>query len=272
MLVKSWSIGFIKAHLVHMDAIAALRLWWWRWRPTTAGVRPTRPTRIRTRPPFPNDILLRKDTTDLETFDEIFVAEIYASVCKLQKCDYIVDLGANIGLASLMFVMRYPKARIFALEPAEENFSLLQHNLSTGLKSGRIQAEQAAIWNSSTVLKIEHMTEGRFSGTRVADHSKDAAADSVRAYAMPTLLERAGFPHIDLLKVDIEGAEVALLEGDTSWLEKVNLLAIEFHGDSRQESGFDALMAAKGFDTSNPTPHTTIARRVPKVAGSGSAR
>lgn len=76
---------------------------------------------------------------------------------------------------------------------------------------------------------------------------------------MQTIFERSGFDRIDLLKVDIEGAEVQLLQGAGDWLTKVNAIAIEFHGNSRAESGFDQL--TQGFRIADESPHTVLAIR-----------
>jgi len=64
---------------------------------------------------------------------------------------------------------------------------------------------------------------------------------------MGEIIARSGFERIDVLKVDIEGAEVQLFSGDTSWLARVGMLMIEFHSDAREQIGFDALIARHGL-------------------------
>ena len=58
---------------------------------------------------------------------------------------------------------------------------------------------------------------------------------------MAAILEASGFDVVDLVKIDIEGAERAVFR-QVDWLERVRALAIEFHGSAREEIGFDALM------------------------------
>jgi hypothetical protein len=54
---------------------------------------------------------------------------------------------------------------------------------------------------------------------------------TVPSYDMPTLMEKAKFPHVDLLKVDIEGSEVALFGGfSRAWMPRVGNLCVELHG------------------------------------------
>ena len=78
---------------------------------------------------------------------------------------------------------------------------------------------------------------------------------------MNEVLARSGFPYADLLKVDIEGAEVELFRGDLTWLDRTNAIAIEFHQDSRRESRFDAIMQEHGFDIDDSHRHTVLAIR-----------
>jgi len=78
---------------------------------------------------------------------------------------------------------------------------------------------------------------------------------------MAQVLAMSGFSTVDLLKVDIEGAERQLLRGDVSWLDRVSALAIEFHGDSREDSGFDEKIAAHGLEIVEENRHTTLACR-----------
>ncbi|WP_261361958.1 FkbM family methyltransferase [Frigoriglobus tundricola] len=78
---------------------------------------------------------------------------------------------------------------------------------------------------------------------------------------LESLIGAAGFPHIDLLKVDVEGAEVELFRTADRWIDRVNVICIEFHGDSRETTGFDRLMAEHGFRIVYTDYHTTLALR-----------
>jgi hypothetical protein len=78
---------------------------------------------------------------------------------------------------------------------------------------------------------------------------------------MGSLVAWSGFAQIDLLKVDVEGAERHLFAGDVTWLQNVQRLLVEWHGDSRQASGFDAIVCAAGFVVRELDDHTTYAYR-----------
>lgn len=81
----------------------------------------------------------------------------------------------------------------------------------------------------------------------------------VEAFTMRELLEYSGFQIVDLLKVDIEGAETELFSRDVDWLTLVRCIAIEFHGDSRQRSRFDEVVRRYGFHICSEESHTVIA-------------
>jgi hypothetical protein len=100
----------------------------------------------------------------------------------------------------------------------------------------------------------------RYSAFTVRAAEREVAAP-VQGFSMGQILEKAGFDRIDLLKVDIEGAEVRLFSGELEWLHRVGAIAIEFHGDSRARSGFDELMRRFGFVVSDNDPHTVVAVR-----------
>jgi hypothetical protein len=59
----------------------------------------------------------------------------------------------------------------------------------------------------------------------------------VDALTIPQIMERAGFNRISLLKIDIEGSELELFSGDTSWIERVDAIAIELHDGWRPGCG-----------------------------------
>jgi len=75
------------------------------------------------------------------------------------------------------------------------------------------------------------------------------------------IMEMAGFESIDVLKVDVEGAEVEIFKGNTDWLNRVGWLVIEFHDGSRKESNFDTLLSERGWKILDESSHTVVAGR-----------
>jgi FkbM family methyltransferase len=220
---------------------------------------------LKLRRPLGGRIWLREIGTDHSTLEEILVSKIYGPVVdRVIGCRYIVDLGANIGLASRFLAAAYPQGTILAVEPDSANFSLLNRNLAHLVFEGRCMTERAAVWPCETLLGVTLPPEGeKFSRIRVVDDTLLASAQVVHGLTMSRLLERSGFPHVDLLKIDIEGAEAKLFRGDLSWLDRVNAIAVEFHEDSRAQSRFDTIMRQHGFEVDDSHAHTVIAIRRP---------
>ena len=212
------------------------------------------------------DIWLREIGSDHGTYWEIFLEEVYQEVTSLVKdCEYIVDLGANIGLASRYFAGHYPMSSIFSVEPDNNNYRSLERNLSILIGSGRCRTLRGAAWGSTTGVSIELLggdpsKHDCFYTQEITRSDGDAMTTQITdAFSVEDIIKLSGFHNIDLLKIDIEGAEVRLFCVDTGWLDRVGAIAIEFHGNSRKDSGFDKSMKYHNFKLHNSNNHTVMA-------------
>lgn len=165
-------------------------------------------------------LTLRVGTSDIPTFEQIFVWDDYEMPMRIEP-RFIIDGGANVGFASIYFANRYPDARIIAVEPDESNAEMLRRNTSP---YPNVSVIQAGIWHKATSLKIEN-PEGEKWLLRV----READDGEVNAVTIDELLEQSGSGCIDILKLDIEGAEREVFSHNSEWLDKVNLLIIELH-------------------------------------------
>jgi hypothetical protein len=89
------------------------------------------------------DVGLRLQSTDIPTFRQIFVDNEYDTPFLPDDARVIVDLGANVGYAAVYFGLKYPQAKILAVEPDEENCLALAANVSR--LGPRVAIEHAAI-------------------------------------------------------------------------------------------------------------------------------
>jgi FkbM family methyltransferase len=177
------------------------------------------------RPPgleFP--VRLRAGVTDRRTFDQVFVSRQY-DVAFPGTPRTIVDAGANIGLASVWFASRWPDARILAIEPEARNFELLRGNTNA---IGRITAIRGALWSRSGTVAITNPSAPAAS-FRVGESAE--ARYAVPAYCMSDLIRIRGISQIDILKMDIEGAEREVFGSPdvSDWLQHVRMLIVELH-------------------------------------------
>lgn len=134
-------------------------------------------------------------------------------------------MGANIGAFSIVASLK-SNATIYAVEPENENYKILK--LNTEGFDGIIPI-QAGIWSHKVKLKVVPYETGFWGFT--VEESEDG---NVQAIGIQDLMEDYKINTIDLLKVDIEGAEVQMLSGKCAWLESVKCLIIETHDRKRE--------------------------------------
>ncbi|MDM4018854.1 FkbM family methyltransferase [Roseiconus lacunae] len=258
-LQNSWTVKFFRENCRFMTPLSAVRLWRFYRAIVKQGTPPTSTLKLTLRKRVEGTVSVRTTGSDMATFKEIVVQGVYDSVpAVLPRCEYIIDLGANIGLASLYFATQYPTANVLAIEPDSDNYSMLKQNLST---CERCSSRRLAVWSRNTSLATDRSHgEDRFSSIRVAP-SDQGGANAVPGATLRSIFTESGFPRIDLLKVDIEGAETELLSDSDDWLPLVNAIAIEFHDETRKESRFDELVSQAGFTIVHESSHTVLAVR-----------
>lgn len=167
-------------------------------------------------------IFLRAQTSDISVFEEVFLNECYEISFEINP-KIIVDGEANIGCATLYFANKYPEARIIAVEPEKSNLAILKKNTYS---YPNINIIRFGIWNKRAFLKIVN-TEAENWSFRVQECSTQEG--SIEAITIDEIIRISKAEVIDVLKLDIEGAEKEVLSGKPEWLGKINVLIIELH-------------------------------------------
>lgn len=162
------------------------------------------------------DLLICMHHEGLFVIDELCVRKQYSHAFNKQ-CEVIVDLGAHIGIFSLLCALNVPqKAIILAVEPFSINYKLLLANILINKFNCIIRPMKAVIAPRQGFIDVGWI----------------GYKEGVRAMTMDdvlNLLSKLGYEHVDLLKVDIEGAELDLLTKENSWLLKVRTIVAELH-------------------------------------------
>src|SRR6267142_5355934 len=247
---QSWTLSFARQWWPSMSLRSVFAFRDYKLRAEKGDLIKGNKIKLRMRSPIRGEIILRETGTDVLTFDEVLVEQVYKSVLPyLRECDYVVDLGANIGLTSLYFANCYPGCRVVAVEPNPSTYDVLCANLSELVKAGRCTTLKAAIWGSETVLIADQpKNPEHYSAFATRKTSGPVSfGDEISGMPLKQIMAEAGLERIDLLKVDVEGAEVELFKGDLEWLRSVKCIAIEFHEGSKEAIGFDEIMAHYGF-------------------------
>jgi FkbM family methyltransferase len=179
----------------------------------------------------------RRGSSDVFVFDQIFVDREYRCLEGMENVRTIVDAGANVGYSSAWLLSRFPDANVVAIEPDPRNFDLLARNLAPF--GNRAALFRGALWSGDTTLD--------FGDAFRAEGDEWARQVGVAAVSMPTLIERYGLETIDILKIDIEGAETAVFNApDLSWMDRVGAIVIELHGPEC-EAALGRAIAGRGY-------------------------
>lgn len=209
-------------------------------------------------------VIFRYNSSDITVFSQIFIADEYEPVGNPTDVRFILDCGANVGYSSAYLLSKFRSAHVIAVEPDKRNYDLLRQNLAA--YGDRVTAVCSAIWSHKARLKVCSGKAGDNSeyATRVMECHEDEDAD-LQAVDIATLLEQSGYDEIDILKMDVEGAESAIFSRNCqSWVDKVRTFVIELHGQDCKEVFYRAL-GVKSFDF-NLSGELTIARRRSETA------
>jgi FkbM family methyltransferase len=183
-----------------------------------------------TSPHAVHPICIRRNSADRDVFAQIFVEAEYRGFGDLPVVRSIMDCGANIGCASAWFLTRYPLARLVAIEPDSLNVVQLRRNLA---KYGdRAVVIHGALWDQNVGLVVDRGAPrwGWEYAVKVRAARREETPD-VSGMDLSTVFARFGQASIDVLKVDIEGAEsVVFASCERRLLHRVGQVLIEVHG------------------------------------------
>ena len=154
-----------------------------------------------------------------------------------KKNPTIVDVGAHVGVATLYFKYYFPQANILAIEPHPKAFSLLEKNISEN-RIENVTAIEAALGITNQEQTIYVDAEDTWLSTTSStngawDESQETYPIEVEGITLDEVVMLSQKMYnadlIDLLKIDIEGAEIELLFANALALKKVDQCIVEFH-------------------------------------------
>jgi FkbM family methyltransferase len=196
-------------------------------------------------PRLNHPIYLRVRTTDVALCREIFLNEAYGSEFR-EAPRVVVDVGANIGLSAVFYAHKFPNARIIAVEPEPSNYEMLRKNTAP---YPNIRPVRAALWKENGEVSIFDPGAGNTT-FQVRDADELSATDGagrVQAMTLGKLMADYQLDCIDLLKLDVEGAEKEIFEHSAPWIDRVGMIAVELHDWIRGGCSESVRLAAKDF-------------------------
>jgi FkbM family methyltransferase len=193
-------------------------------------------------------IFLRIPSSDFLTYWQVFVDKEY-KVKINREPRVIVDAGANIGLASIYFATLFPNSTITALEPENSNFEILKQNTAP---YKNIVTMHAALWNENRRINIVDPGLG-YSGFMTESGSENhkklgELVHCIEGMTIDRIMEKQGIEYIDLLKMDIEGAEREVFLTSSTWIQNVGSLIVELHERKKPGCSRSFYIAIDDFD------------------------
>ena len=141
----------------------------------------------------------------------------------------IIDAGANIGASTVYFSNIFHNSRVFSIEPDDINWSLLQINTS---QYGNIFNYHGALSNTDGEVSLIDPGRSDWGFMTVPINSINSnKIRTVNSISPRTILAHPITKNTTplIFKIDIEGGEEFLFEGDTSWMSIFPLIIIELH-------------------------------------------
>ena len=162
---------------------------------------------------------------DFAAIGEVLIAREYAFLRPyLTPGCVVADIGAHIGLFALWLGSEQTDARILSVEASPATFAILDRNARRAVaQGGDWRALHRAAWRDDSAVAL--VTR---SGETMGHHVAPQGDDTVTGITLAAVVAAMATP-IDIMKIDIEGAEEAFLCGDPSPLGQVRHLVIELH-------------------------------------------
>jgi len=143
----------------------------------------------------------------------------------------IIDCGANIGMSVLFFKWLYPNSIIYAFEPSPSIFEMLQKNISANKLENVFCYNVALADKTATVQFFEpDGIAGSLTGS-LSHERNDGTPVEVQAMPLSAFIRENNITSIDYLKMDIEGAETAVINemAAAQTMDLIKQAGIEYH-------------------------------------------
>jgi FkbM family methyltransferase len=164
----------------------------------------------------------------------------------------VIDAGAHKGI----FAVRAARAgaRVIALEPEPINYAALCFNLENN-RCGLAKPMDAALWSEAGEAVLHYFGGDASTNFSLVLGADDGSTEVVKTVTLQSLVEQMG--RVDLLKLDIEGAEIAVLRSTpVETLQRIDRIVLDYFIDDAPDEGLsmaheiEALLTPMGFTCS----------------------
>ena len=192
---------------------------------------------------------VRMRKSDIFTVAEVFHERQYELLSRVPGHPCIIDAGANVGLATAWFLGRYPGAQVHCFEPDPANAALLSRNV--GGAAG-VVVHQAAVSKNAGEMQLHLSAVSAMHSLK--DSSPGGRTVTVKVISLGDYLREQRIPKVDVLKLDVEGSELDVLEGLGDRLADVSVIVGECHETLVDASAFYRHLESFAFRTVRRVP------------------
>lgn len=180
---------------------------------------------------------LRANRFDARIFREVWLWQVYTRGFGLGKVENVIDAGAYIGDFAIFAVNVLGAKRVLALEPIKENRRILEENVALNGLQDRIEVLPIAL-SSSRGLTL-HVQKKQFREIHASCIAPPQGAErrKVASGCLRQVMECFAMPHVDLVKMDIEGEEANVIRVlDKMTAQQIDHIVLEQHWNNGRDA------------------------------------
>ena len=168
---------------------------------------------------------IRKNTSDKFTIDEIWKHGVYNT--EIKRGDIVIDLGANIGSFTIFAAKKSVNGKVLAFEPEYSNYQQLVKNVNLNKLTNTFCYRLGIAHKKCTLpLFLSDINKGASS----IYESSTKKIEKINCVSLKSIFKLGNIKKIDLLKMDIEGAEYDILFSTPEYVfQRINSIILEFH-------------------------------------------
>ncbi len=167
----------------------------------------------------------------------------------LSKGSVVLDIGANIGLHSIYFAQIAREGYIFSIEPSQETFRLLLHNVD-GIDN--IVPINIGAADQTGIADFFVATDDAYSSLKDTKRKDIKQKKKILCLRLDDLFMKINLEHVDFIKIDVEGLEKKVLDGLQETISKYNpvIFCEIYQGTNSNEDPEKTVqfIVAKGYD------------------------
>jgi FkbM family methyltransferase len=182
---------------------------------------------------------LFKTDSSFQIANDIFAGVTYPIVPLVSGVKTVVDIGANVGAASVYLATAYPEAQVYALEPGSSPLSLLRQNVSS---LHNVTVLPFGLHSSEKTLTLFHGKIDTVESSVSPSLRTTSESEPIQLLGASQFLSSHGIDKVDVMKIDTEGCEVPILRSLEKYLPEVKVLYVEYHSE-RDRRLIDGILA-----------------------------